>query len=193
MNSKLLTLVTVVSFGCAAAICLAEKAADLKPAQSKAGKVLVEENFAGSTLGRNWNVAKGTWQVRDGAVVGKEKTSDKHAAVMTLTQPNRNSIIRFSFKLDGAKAFNLSFNHAKGHLFRIAVDAEALTINKDKDKKDPKSKVEQLGKVPGKFPQGQWFTMLVEINGANVAVQTDNGVKVVGSHPGLDVEKTGYR
>ncbi|MBI5820697.1 MAG: hypothetical protein HZA88_17145, partial [Verrucomicrobia bacterium] len=46
---------------------------------------------------------------------------------------------------------------------------------------------------PGKFPQGQWFTMLVEINGANVAVQTDNGVKVVGSHPGLDVEKTGYR
>jgi len=32
-----------------------------------------------------------------------------HAAVLALNQPNRNSAIRFSFKLDGASAFNLSY------------------------------------------------------------------------------------
>ena len=35
--------------------------------------------------------------------------------------------------------------------------------------------------------------MQVEVKGAKVAVQTDNGVKIKGSNPALDVDKTGYR
>jgi len=36
--------------------------------------------------------------VRDGAVVGREKKEDQHAAVLTLGQKNHDSIIRFSFR-----------------------------------------------------------------------------------------------
>jgi hypothetical protein len=113
--------------------------------------------------------------------------------VLTLAKPNHNSIIRFSFKLDGTDGLSLSFNHSKGHLFRIGVSASGISANMDKDKKDPKSKAVPLGNAPGKFEQGQWYTMLVEVQGPKVAIQTDNGVRFEASNPGIDTEKTGYR
>lgn len=171
----------------------AAKATELRPTLAQPGKLLVDEKFAAGTLGKSWTVAKGDWQVRNGVLVGKEKASDQHAAVIALNLPNRNSIVRFSFKFDGAKALHLSFNHAKGHLFRVVLTPESVSVLKDKDKKDPQSKAEPLGRAAAKFAPGQWHTMLVEIAGAKVAVQTDNGVKFSGSHPALDADKTGYR
>ncbi len=191
MRSQLLVVLSVLA--ASTALCLAEKNADLKPLHAQAGKPVVDEAFAGAALGKAWTANKGDWQVRDGVVIGKEKASDEHAAVLTLGQPNRDSILRFSFRLDGAKGFNVSWNHAKGHLFRIGIAEDGLTLNKDKDKKDPASKAVALGKAAGKFEAGKWHTVLVEIQGAKVSVQTDNGVKLAGSHPELDVDKTGYR
>ena len=176
-----------------AMLCLAERNTDLKPLHTRAGKQIVDETFAAPALGKVWAANKGDWQVRDGVLVGKEKASDEHAAVLTLGQPNRDSILRISFCLDGAKGFNVSWNHAKGHLFRVGIAEDGLTLNKDKDKKDPASKVVALGKAAGKFEAGKWHTLLIEVQGGKVFVQADNGVKLQGSHPELDVEKTGYR
>jgi Domain of Unknown Function (DUF1080) len=172
---------------------LAGKDADLKPSLAKPGAVIAEDGFSDSAPGKSWTIAKGTWVVKDGALVGAEKAEDKHAAVLTLAKPNHNSILRFSFKLDGTDGLALSFNHAKGHLFRIAVSPTGIAANMDKDKKDPKSKALPLGKAAGKFERGQWYTMLVEVQGSRIAVQTDNGVKLDASNPGIDVDKTGYR
>lgn len=184
----------LMAFALAAALPgFAAKDADLKPALNQPGRLVVDERFAAGALPSSWGGVQGDWQVRDGAVVGKAKASDAHAAVLFLNQPHRDAIVRFSFKLDGAKNFNLSLNHPKGHLFRVAVAEDGLTLSKDKDKKDPKSKVIQLGKAAGKFEAGKWHTLLLETKGGKVAVQADNGAKVEGSHPELDVDKTGYR
>lgn len=171
----------------------AGKGTDLKPILAQPAKATVEETFAGSALGKNWSKAKGDWQVASGALTGKELAADNHAAVCALNQPNHDSIIRFSFKLDGTKTLSLSYNHAKGHLFRVNVAPTGVSVATDKDKKDPASKAVSLGKADAKFEPGQWYTMQVELKGAKVAVQTDNGVKIEGSHPSLDVDKTGYR
>ncbi len=191
MRSQLLAALTV--FATSTALCLADKAADLKPVLNQSGKLVVDEKFAGAALPGSWGGVQGDWQVRDGAVVGKEKASDEHPAVLFLNQSHRDAIVRFSFKLDGAKGFNLSLNHLKGHLFRVTVAEDGLTLSKDKDKKDPKSKAVQLGKASGKFEAGKWHTLLLETKGGKVSVQADNGAKVEGSHPELDVDKTGYR
>jgi hypothetical protein len=175
-----------------APVC-AEKGGILKPLMAKAGKVVVNEPFDGKELSKKWIANKGVWQVKDGSVVGWEKKEDMHAAVLTLQQPFRNSILRFSFKREGATGFNVSFNHPKGHLFRIVINDDGLTLSKDKDKKDPASKPLVLGKAEGALPSGQWHTLQIEIQGDKVAVQADNGIKVEANHPGLDVEKTGYR
>ncbi len=191
MRSQLLAALAVLA--ATSNLCLAEKAADLKPLLNQPGKVVVDEKFVGGTLPSSWGGVQGDWQVRDGAVVGKEKASDEHAAVLFLNQPHRDAIVRFSFKLDGAKNFSLSINHPKGHLFRVAIAEDGLTLSKDKDKKDPKSKAAQLGKASGKFEAGKWHTLLMETKGGKVSVQADNGAKLEGSHPELDVDKTGYR
>ena len=191
MNRSLLPAAFVLTF--ATALCFADKASDLKPVLNQPGKLVVDEKFAGGALPGSWGGVQGDWQVRDGAVVGKEKASDEHPAVLFFNQPHRDAIMRFSFKLDGAKNFNLSLNHQKGHLFRVSVAEDGLTLSKDKDKKDPASKVVLLAKASGKFEPGKWHTLLMETKGGKVSVQADNGAKVEGSHPELDVEKTGYR
>lgn len=171
----------------------AEKGRELKSVLVKPGKLLLEEHFDKSDLPQGWAVAKGDWQVKDGAVVGLEKKSDMHAAVLNLQQPFKNTLMRFSFKRDGASGVNLSFNHAKGHLFRIMINEDGLVINKDKDKKDPASKVTALAKGSEKFAAGQWHTLQVEVQGDKVVVQSDNGLKLEGKDPALAIEKTGYR
>jgi hypothetical protein len=193
MNRRFLLACTALVLGTSAATLLADKATDLKPVLNQPGKLVVDERFATDALPSSWGGVQGDWQVRDGAVVGKEKASDEHPAVLFLNQPHRDAIVRFSFKLDGAKNFSLSLNHPKGHLFRVAVAADGLTLSKDKDKKDPTSKVVQLGKAAGKFEAGKWHTLLLETKGGKVSVQADNGAKVEGSQPELDVDKTGYR
>ena len=190
MHSRLLPLLTFASLS---SIGFGAKDADLKPTLGTPGKVAFKANFESGGLDQPWTMSKGDWQVKDGVIVGKEKAADAHAAVLSLGVPKRDSMIRFSFKMDGAKMFNLSFNHAKGHLFRVAVAPGALTVNKDKDKADAASKGEALGTAAAKFAPGEWHTMLVEIKGGKVTVQTDNGAKVEASSPALDVDKTGYR
>ncbi len=171
----------------------ADKAASLKPKRSKPGVQVIDEKFADSQLGKTWSIAKGDWSVTNGTVIGKEKEADKHAAVLALNHPNRNSVIQFSFKLDGAKAFHFSLNHPKGHLFRVVVTENSLAVTTDKDKKDEKSKSISLAKVDTKFEPGKWYTMMVEMDGDRVDVQTDNGVHAQASNPVLDIDKTGYR
>src|SRR6185295_8933706 len=148
MKTKVIRIFAILTLVSSASLCLAAKNADLKPVVAKPGKVLVDESFSDAKLGKNWMPNKGDWQTRDGMVVGKEKKEDNHNGVLLLSQPNHNSIIRFSFKNDGAKAFDLSYNHAKGHLFRVLVEKDGIVVNKDKDKKDPKSKGLNLGKAP---------------------------------------------
>ena len=170
-----------------------EKGTELHPVLAQPGSVVLDESFSGGELGENWVANKGDWPVQDGVVVGREKKEDMHAAVLTLQHPHRKSIIRFSFQLDGATGFNLSFNHAKGHLFRIAVSETGLTLTKDADKKDPTSKAKALAKASGEFDSAEWHTLLVEILGDRVSVQSDNGSKLSIQEPSLDVDKTGYR
>lgn len=173
--------------------CYAGKNAALKPILAKPGKTVLEQNFDTGSLDKPWAAAKGDWQVSAGAIVGKEKPEDKHAGVLSLNIPNRDSIISLSLQLDGAAGFDLSYNHAKGHLFRIVINKDGLAVRTDGDKKDKTIKSVEIGKAAAKFEPGQWVTLLVEVKGDRVAVQTDNGVKIEGSEPRLAIEKVNYR
>jgi hypothetical protein len=114
--------------------------------------------------------------------------------VLNYQKKNRNSVVRFSFKLDGdTNGFHFSLNHKGGHLFRVVVAPTKLTVNLDKDKKDPKSKSIVLGSAKSAFEQGKWHTMQIEMVGDRVVAQTDNGAIVDASHAKLDTDKPNYR
>ncbi len=162
-------------------------------AEDKAAKPSFEDAFDRDELGAGWTVVKGDWGIVDGALVGREKKEDAHAAVVNCDRPNRNSTIQFSFKLDGTDGFHLSYNRAKGHLFRVIVGKTGVIIRTDKDKKDPASKPVTLAKADAKIKQGTWHTMRVTLDGEQVTVQINDDLKLTGSHPSLDVDKPNYR
>jgi len=190
------SLVAALSLAAAAAwspVAWAEKDADIRPLLAQPAKPAPKETFDAGKLPKGWVVNKGDFSVKEGLIVGWEKKEDKHAAVLTMQKPFKNAIVRFSFNRDGATNFNVSLNHPKGHLFRVVIGEESLTIIKDKDVKDAASKPLVLAKADGSIPSGKWHTVLLEIVGDKVAVQIDSGLKLEASHPGLNVEKTGYR
>ena len=151
------------------------------------------DNFTSDQLGAKWATPKGEWTIENGALVGRELAADKHGAVLNLAIPNKDSHIHFRFQLDGARNFNLSLNHSKGHLFRVHFKPDGLTMAADKVKGDPASKVETIAHAATKFETGRWYEVDVEMQGAHVSVTTDNGVAVEGSHPLLDTRKPNYR
>jgi hypothetical protein len=168
----------------------AEKGTDLA---KSFGKPTATDDIKGAKLGKRWQGVRGDWKADDGAIVGRELKADKHAGVLNFKQPNHNSAIQFSFKLDGAKTFHVSYNKKAGHLFRVIVTETGITVNLDKDKKDPKSKTRQLGAAKAKFEQGKWYSMLVTVEGANVSVTTDTGVRLAAKHADIDQAKPNYR
>lgn len=189
MNHKSVFFLAALSIaGVTSAI--AEKGVELG---NSLGKPLVVDEIKQSKLGSKWQVAKGEWKAIDGAIVGKELKADKHAAVLNFKQPNHDSAIQFSFKLDGVKGFSLSFNKKRGHLFRLNVSANGVAVNLDKDKQDPKSKAKRLANASAKFKQGQWYSMLVTVEGENVSAVSDNGLKLTAKHADIDQAKPNYR
>ncbi|MBL4883142.1 MAG: hypothetical protein JKY95_01230 [Planctomycetaceae bacterium] len=174
-------------------LLVAEKNAEITPVLGKTGKANQTESFESKSLSKQWAQTRGEWVVNDGVLVGKELKSDKHAAVLTWEIPNRNSVMRCSFQLKGNQFFHVSLNHAKGHLFRVMIDETGMILRTDKNKKDPKSKPITLARAKGKIEQGKWYTLQMEMQGEKVVVQIDNGMKVEGHHPSLDVNKPNYR
>ena len=171
----------------------AEKNADIPTVIAKRGDVTFHDDFSSEELAKEWDTIRGDWKIVDGAVRGKELKAEKHAAVFHCLKKNRNSIVRFSFKLDGAEQFHFSLNYKRGHLFRAIVSPTSIIVRTDHSKRDKSIKSEMVGKATGKFEQGKWYTMQIEMVGDKVAVQTDNGLKVEGSNERLDTDKPNYR
>ncbi len=193
MNRKFSSSTLAAVVAGATLLSLNLHAGDLKPVVAKPGKLVVEDSFDRAQLGKGFAAVKGDWKIDGGSLTGAEKASDKHAAVLNYARPNTDSIVALRFQFDGASTFHLSFNHAKGHLFRVVVNPDGLVLQKDKDKKDPKSKTVSMAKAEGKFESGHWHSMLVEVHGDQVIARTDNGLKVAGSHSDFLTQKPNYR
>ncbi len=187
-------LILATTFVFATPILLfAEKNSPIKAMLGEPGKNPTVESFD-KGLAESMLVVKGEWKVVDGVLVGKELDADMHAAVLSLQRKNRNSLVRFSFKLDGTTSgLHLSLNHEKGHLFRVVVSPSSLSLNLDKDKNDPSSKPLVLDKAQASFVAGKWITLQVEILGDTVVAHTDTGAVVKAQHASLDTDKPNYR
>ncbi|MCA9190178.1 MAG: DUF1080 domain-containing protein [Planctomycetales bacterium] len=175
-------------------LSLAQQAVEMPPKLvNKLDNPSVSEPFE-RAMDKPWQTVKGDWQVENGVLRGKELESDKHAAVLSYQLPNRNSIIRFAFRVEGSTdGMHLSLNHKSGHLFRVVVTPKTISIQLDKDKKDPNSKVQVLATAKTNFEPEKWHTLQVEMKGKDVIVQTDSGVQLSASHDSLDVDKPNYR
>lgn len=162
----------------------------LSVATAYAGEANVD--FSSSELPKGWNAVKGEFVVVDGALSGEEIASDKHAAVLAVPDPHRDSTISFRFQMAGAKGFHVSYNHPAGHLFRVRIMGGSASLILDKDKKDPASKAITMATAGFEAEAGKWYDLKCTVKG-NAVEASIGDISLKGSHDDLTKEKTGYR
>jgi hypothetical protein len=155
------------------------------------GKVLFRDDLA-QPLAGGWVAAKGNWKVVQGAIQGTERPADYHAAAARHPLKFRNAVIQYSFKLDGAKATSLSLNDAKGHVCRVVITAQELSVRKDDHDKTGPDKAAVLKTHKVALEPGRWHTLLVEVQGPEMLARIDDDTVALGSHQALDVEKSNF-
>lgn len=155
------------------------------------GNLLFSDDLA-RPPGKDWRVAKGRWEPADGGLRGSELKSDMHGAVMRHAMPFRNAVIRYSFRLDGARQTTLSINKARGHLCRVLVTADGLTVRKDDADHGGPDKAVTLGARKTPVEPGTWHTLGVELHGKEMVATLDGVHVAFGGHAALDAEKANF-
>jgi len=150
------------------------------------GKLLCSEDFSAAELSKDWKVAKGKWEIADGALQGAELASDLHAAVLKHALPSKDVVLQFSFKFDGAKSLACSFD-GKGHVCRVVLSPAGFQVRRDVAKGSGEKPV-VLGKAAIDLT-GERHTMLIEILGKEMLAQVDDKVFAFGENDGVEADK----
>jgi hypothetical protein len=167
----------------------AEPSAEAETLMCQRGKLLLSDDFD-KPLGQNWRALKGQWEVVNGAMQGSELTADMHGAVIRNSLSLRNVVIQYSFLLEGAKTTSFSINDAKGHNSRVAITSTGFTARKDDHDHAGPDEAVVLQAVKTPIAEGQWHTLVIEINGPEFLARLDGKQIAYGSHAAIDVDKT---
>ena len=155
------------------------------------GKILFADKFQGKSLDTNhWSAVKGTWTVVDSAVRGVELESDHHPAVLRADVPFTDAAIHFRFKMDGSDFLSLGLNQATGHHSHIVITPEGFALQKNADKKDPRSLTLPLGRCNVPLQRGVWYAMTIECCGDTMLVSLENKNFVIGTQEQIHTPKS---
>ena len=170
--------------------------ADEAPANST---LVVDQSFDSDDgdLTRPWHVNTGDWQIKDGALHGREVESDEHSAALRYPVETQNAVYQLRFRIsDGLGAFHFGFDpkrgslDKKGHLFSVIIRPDAWKIMKHVDKnrreEDPN---EDLAQATATFEPGQWYTLRVTTWGPYVTAKIEGREPLKASHPTFGVPK----
>ena len=160
------------------------------------------DRFERAELGDQWQIAGGVYSLRDGHLTVGEKEGNHHPAIVKIWKNFRDIVLRFSFRFDGSRAFNVVFNDMNeksvhsGHVTRLAISPRSVTLTDDKTglmslqwinkRADPKYQKEieavrarTSRRFPADFQPGRWYSLVMEVIGDEMRVSVDG--RFVGS------------
>lgn len=161
--------------------------AEDKPLLAIAGKSIYENTLA-EGISEPWKSAKGAWEKTEGGVRGSEKPEDKHGAVTRLPNKLGDFVIEYECKLEGAKATSLSINAPKGHLARILISPQFVTVQKDDSDHEGPDKAVVFARFATELKPG-WHKVRMEMVGDTMLGKIDDLV-AWGSHDSFKQERT---
>ncbi|OGV63098.1 MAG: hypothetical protein A2283_14995 [Lentisphaerae bacterium RIFOXYA12_FULL_48_11] len=147
--------------------------AEEKPLLAIPGKIIFESKLD-AVPDDPWKAAKGKWELIEGVWRGSEKPEDKHGAVTRLPNKLPDFIIEYEFKFEGGKGTSLSINAPKGHMARISISINSVTILRDDYDKDGPARAAIFGRFPAQFAKGTWHKVRMEMIGNTVLGQVDD-------------------
>ena len=154
----------------------------------KKGELLWEERFEGSELPKDWNKGKGNWVVENGTLKGAELPADAHHAYSSRKVTDANSIIQFSFKLDGAKWMG-GFFDGKEHVSALSLNPDSFAIKKMSGI-GPTSKSTEIDTTRTKLNDGAWHTVVWEVYGDEMVATIDDKEMVLAKAEGLSSDRS---
>jgi len=187
MTASLMVLASIVAGRVTAAEKTKQDSAETLMCER--GKLLLSNDLE-KPFANPWKVAKGKWEVVDGAIQGSELKADMHGAVVRTNVAARNLVIQYSFKLNGAKSTTLSINDAAGHNSRVLITKDGITARKDDHDHAGPDKAAVLQAMQTPIKEGEWHTLVVEFNGPEMLARLDGKQVVYGSHEAINVDKT---
>jgi hypothetical protein len=168
-----------------------EATAEPKTLLAERGKLLFSDDL-NEPPSKVWHVAKGKWDVVDGAWHGEELPSDMHPAVVRHQLPFQDAIIQYSFKLEGAKQTTLSINDAKEHLCRVLIRPNGFTVQKDDHDHAGPDKAVVFKTITTPIKEGEWHTLVVEILGQEMLANLDGDKVGFGAHEMIGYPKANF-
>jgi hypothetical protein len=166
-------------------------AAEMKPLMCKRGALLFSDDFSEGPVAKNWRAVKGQWDIAGGALKGVELKADNHAAAVRHAMNFHDAIFQFSFKLDGARMAAFMLNTKGGHVCRVILNPSGFALNKDGNPAKQEKAV-ALATVKTPLNAGQWYTMLVEVQGSQMLARIDDGHVGFGERAGINVDKNDF-
>ncbi|MBA4018426.1 MAG: hypothetical protein C0483_14765 [Pirellula sp.] len=162
---------------------------------AKQGEVLLNDDFAGTTLNPAWKVTHPTFTVVDGVLQGSQ-TKPTHGAVAQVNVGAKNVGVEFQFKLHTASSINAVLDdddykegHA-GHICRVSLRPKQVFLGDDKERmrhtievmrKDPARKAEvdalvagRSLNIPARLVPEQWYRLRLQVIGDELSVSLDD-------------------
>jgi hypothetical protein len=213
MKSLLLTLFCLVVLIASSVPVRADDA--LAPTvMTQRGKLLVSEDLAQaptdvSTAGglndmkSGWRFRPGKWEFIDGALRGYQLEADHHSAAAFFAFAWKNAVVQFDVKLDGCSQIVFCVDDPAAmrpatptrppqmrveHLCRLIMNKDGFSTQKDDHDHDGPDQAVSFGAVKTPIKQGEWKTVLIEIQGEEM-VTTIDGQTIAGAHPQVAADK----
>jgi len=142
---------------------------------------VVYESKLDAAPGEPWKAAKGAWEVVGGVWRGSEKPEDKHGAVNRLPNKLGDFVVEYEFKFEGAKSTSFSINSPKGHMARILMSPQSVTIQKDDSDHEGPDKAVIFARFATELTAGTWHKVRMEMVGDTMLGKVDDLV-AWGSH-----------
>ena len=182
-----------------AAFTIASAAAVPPQPIAKKGTLIFSDDFERAELGDKWKVTTPTFVIADG-VLRCSQTKPEHGAVGRVDIGQKNLVLEFKFRFEGATNINAVCNdraykegHA-GHICRVTLSAKGIMLGDDKErmthaieemKKDPARQTEvakltagRTATIPMKLEEHRWYRLSLELVGDEMRVSLDD--KAVG-------------
>ncbi len=169
----------------------ADASAEPKTLLAERGKLIFSDDLNAAPA-KEWHVAKGKWEVVDGAWHAEEIPTDMHPGVVRRQFKFQDVIFQYSFKLDGAKTTTFSINDAKGHLCRVLIRPNGFTVQKDDHDHDGPDKAVLFQNVTTPINAGEWHTLVIELLGKEMLASLDGDKVGFGAHEVIAQEKDNF-
>ena len=152
-----------------------------------------KDDFSGPELAKR-RASRGPWTFADKTASCTQddelyKKFKDHGPIIFYDLPHTDAVVRFSYKVDGAKSVVFTANGENGHVFRFVSSANGTSFRAFPAASADHTSI-ALGKPGPALKQGEWVEVAVTLKGPTATVKIGPEFTTTVEHADLAAAKT---